>query len=814
MLPTGRGDPLPGAKRAPVSGRHPGIARAGLEGSRGRHREARAVTGGVVTSRRARREPRTGRGGSVRAVRHGSTHPPNSRQGAPSPPRTATNRGCGRRRPRDAPRILAPRIAKTRAKDTTGRGPDVRARSVGSPGDVFVFAPARCGRSGGGGAATRGRDVQRVSPSVRRRATRFRRGRRATRTRGSTTETRRRRAGRRRTRRRRRRVDARDVLRLSLNFVRLERAARWRAGLVLPGSKTAFACFSPPPRSSSFPTRRSSNTGSVRSRGTFARPEARGRFACSPSEACARRRRPRWRRRFALETRRPHWRRWATTSSFRALIPRERIARAIFRRRRPSLGSTTSSCPPSIACRSDQRGGRSRRSAPRAFPPVDRGRGAPVGFGGIRNDPRATRPRDSRRATMDHDRNPRAGGSRVRRRRARRREREDVAGDGDGDTRRRRRAAPRRRRVTPSFGSSPRAAPFGSSRALWHDAVLRPLRERRSEGIATLRRTLSRLLVRASKAELGLLPPPTRRAVRVPFAPSHARARSTNSPISCGSICTLADWNDPEHQESLLHRHRAQYARELYVNVRKACSLAGAIRVAPQEHDLCETLTLLARRRGLPTPVAWDFTLRTDEDVDRDALVVVAGAEGLPANVASFAYAANETNGTMNTNAGAGSYSAATVRERGEERARRTEGERGRRAGAHLPGGVVSDASPPWLPETHPLSRVETALREGGACASCSHVSSVVSCRRADAAWCVLRAPSRARRGARRAGRPTTCSPRTIPIARFITIVRNGPCRTNSSSGNPRAWAPTRWDTGADTGRRIGDRRRVPKCRG
>ena len=60
-------------------------------------------------------------------------------------------------------------------------------------------------------------------------------------------------------------------------WVRLERAARWRAGLVLPGSKTAFACFSPPPRSSSFPTRRSSNTGSVRLRGTFARPEARGR---------------------------------------------------------------------------------------------------------------------------------------------------------------------------------------------------------------------------------------------------------------------------------------------------------------------------------------------------------------------------------------------------------------------------------------------------------------------------------------------------------------------------------------------------------
>ena len=278
-----------------------------------------------------------------------------------------------------------------------------------------------------------------------------------------------------------------------------------------------------------------------------------------------------------------------------------------------------------------------------------------------------------------------------------------------------------------------RAAPFGSSRALWHDAVLRPLRERRPEGIATLRRTLTRLLVRASKAELGLLPPLTRRAVRVPFAASHARAFNQLADLVRLNLL-LADWNDPEHQESLLHRDRAQYARELYVNVRKACCVAGAIRVAPQEHDLCETLTLLARRRGVPAPVAWDFTLRTDHDDDRGSLAVVAGAEGLPANVASFAFAVDETNGdgirtgsgAAAAAAGAGSYSAATVRDRGEERARRTEGERGRRAGAHLPGGVIPGASPPWLPATHPLSRVETALREGGACASCGDFSAVV----------------------------------------------------------------------------------------
>jgi hypothetical protein len=40
------------------------------------------------------------------------------------------------------------------------------------------------------------------------------------------------------------------------------------------------------------------------------------------------------------------------------------------------------------------------------------------------------------------------------------------------------------------------------------------------------------------------------------------------------------------------------YARELYLNVRKACCVAGAVRIAPTEVDLCEMMTLLCRRRA------------------------------------------------------------------------------------------------------------------------------------------------------------------------------------------------------------------------
>ena len=212
-----RRHPADAVGRAFVSGRHPRIARAGLEGSRGRHRRTRGYWWRGCVGR-PRREPRTGRGGSVRAVRHGSTHPPNSRQGAPSPPRTATNRGCGRRRPRDAPRIPAPRIAKTPRKTPPDEDPTFGRGPWGLP-ETFLYSLRLDVDALEEAASRRAEETFRVSPSVRRRATRFRRGRRAIRTPArSTTKT---------TARSHELlggapatdgVDARDVLRLSLGF--------------------------------------------------------------------------------------------------------------------------------------------------------------------------------------------------------------------------------------------------------------------------------------------------------------------------------------------------------------------------------------------------------------------------------------------------------------------------------------------------------------------------------------------------------------------------------------------------------------------
>ena len=282
---------------------------------------------------------------------------------------------------------------------------------------------------------------------------------------------------------------------------------------------------------------------------------------------------------------------------------------------------------------------------------------------------------------------------------------------------------------------------------------------------------------------MGLLPPLTRRADRVSFAPSHARVQQLADLVRLNLL--LADWNDPEHQESLLHRHRAQYAPE-------SCTSTCERRVASRARS--------RRARGNTTCARHSRSSRRPRASHprRVGLYPQNGRGRRPRRARRrrgrrrFARERRVLRVRRERNKRYDEYQRRrrfVFRERrfanaAKERARRTEGERGRRAGAHL-RRVVSDASPPWLPETHPLSRVETALERAARARRAATCHLWFSRRRADAAWCVLRAPSRARRGARRAGRPTTCSPRTIPIARFITIVRNGPCRTNSSSGNP-----------------------------
>ena len=388
---------------------------------------------------------------------------------------------------------------------------------------------------------------------------------------------------------------------------------------------------------------------------------------------------------------------------------------------------------------------------------------------------------------------------------------EDVAGDGDGDTRRRRRAAPRRRRVTPSFDLL-RAAPFGSSRALWHDAVLRPLRERRSEGIATLRRTLSRLLVRAVRREL-LLPPTTPRAAAC--LPSRTRACSTNSPISCGSICssrigttrntrnrscTAIARSTPGSCTSTCERRVASRARFASRRRNTTCarhsrsSRADAgfpprrVGLYPQNgrgHRPRRARRRRGRRRFARERRVPSRTPRTKQTVRR---IPTPAPVRIPRR--RFANAAKNARDARRANADAArarTFPAEwfpTLRRRGFRR--RT-------------------------PRLASRRRSERAARARGA-ATC-HLW--FSRRRADAAWvcpsCAESSPARCAACGTPYDMQSTDHPDRMLL---VTIVRNGPCCTNSSSGNPRAWAPTRWDTGADTGRRIGDRRRVPKCRG
>ena len=586
----------------------------------------------------------------------------------------------------------------------------------------------------------------------------------------------------------------------------------WRAVWVLPGSRTAFACFSPPPRSSSSPTRRSSNTGSDKSRGTFARPR-RGAQAASRARrrghvreggvrvggdaSRAKRRRDEPRRRG----------RRSPGDASRARFPAGGDPRSGLRRRPVHLRSHVA------AVQGGDRDDLLRVHFLRLI--VDEGHLLGSAGSETTRAQRVRAIRAERRWIMTGTPAPavraseRSGGARGNMSRAMATATHDVA------------AAPHRAAAAlHPLLDLVRAAPFGSSRALWHDAVLRPLRERRPEGIATLREPSRGFWFARVRRSWGCFAADAPRGSRAVRGVARARVQPTRRSRAAQSAPRgLERPGTP----GVAPAPRSRAVRQGVVRQRAKGACASRARSrAPQEHDLCETLTLLARRRGVPAPVAWDFTLLTDRDVDRGALAVVAGAEGLPANVASFAFAADETNGggigtgigigsgagsaaTTAATTAAGSYSAATVRDRGEERARRRANAAAARA--HLP---AADRRCRLARRRTPSRR--DGAREGGACASCGDVSAVVL---APPCGCGVLCPSCAEPSPTRCaacGTPYDMQSTDHPDARFIASSEMARA-ARTHRGHPRAGADAMGHRG-DTGRRIGDRRRVPKCRG
>lgn len=114
---------------------------------------------------------------------------------------------------------------------------------------------------------------------------------------------------------------------------------------------------------------------------------------------------------------------------------------------------------------------------------------------------------------------------------------------------------------------------------------------------------LSRIMIRAAKSDLVTIPPCHHKVTRLDFAPEHAH--SYNELIEVVKLnLLLADWNDEDHNESLLSVRNSKWGKEMLRNVRLSCCVAGNCDLAVKEADVEETLQLLGDRLGHKPPKA------------------------------------------------------------------------------------------------------------------------------------------------------------------------------------------------------------------
>jgi len=117
---------------------------------------------------------------------------------------------------------------------------------------------------------------------------------------------------------------------------------------------------------------------------------------------------------------------------------------------------------------------------------------------------------------------------------------------------------------------------YGSS-ADWKAAIgrlLNPGHPSHGEGVARLRACLSRVMARAVKADMPNLARCRHKVTLLNFEAAHAKSYNELCLFTERALL-LADWNDPECPQSLLHPRQAAQCRNTVRNLRLACSVAG-----------------------------------------------------------------------------------------------------------------------------------------------------------------------------------------------------------------------------------------------
>ncbi|KAJ7515095.1 hypothetical protein O6H91_23G071000 [Diphasiastrum complanatum] len=136
---------------------------------------------------------------------------------------------------------------------------------------------------------------------------------------------------------------------------------------------------------------------------------------------------------------------------------------------------------------------------------------------------------------------------------------------------------------------------YGQNLRWWDSGILRPFEAGHEDGRDRLLQLLKRSMISSRKSQLRNIPPCIRKVKLLDFTANHA-ATYNELVTTVRRNILLADWNDPDHIESLLNSKQWKSRSKALRNVRLSCCVAGHIRMRDVGKDVQETLDILVQQ--------------------------------------------------------------------------------------------------------------------------------------------------------------------------------------------------------------------------
>ncbi|KAJ7544027.1 hypothetical protein O6H91_09G062200 [Diphasiastrum complanatum] len=136
---------------------------------------------------------------------------------------------------------------------------------------------------------------------------------------------------------------------------------------------------------------------------------------------------------------------------------------------------------------------------------------------------------------------------------------------------------------------------YGQNLRWWDSGILRPFEAGHEDGRDRLLQLLKRSMISSRKSHMRNIPPCIRNVKLLDFTAKHAASYNELVTTVRRNIL-LADWNDPDHIESLLNSKQWKSRSNTLRNVRLSCCVAGHIRMRDVGKDVQETLDILVQQ--------------------------------------------------------------------------------------------------------------------------------------------------------------------------------------------------------------------------